>query len=48
MDIFNQIFGQDVSHIFQDKELLKKQAINDYITGRITKKQLDDKMRELA
>ena len=46
-NIFNEIFGQDVSHIFQHKETLKRQAIQSYIDGRITKKQLDDKMEQL-
>ena len=47
MDVFNQIFGQDVSHVFKDKETLKNKVIMDYTHGLITKSQFIDKMEQL-
>ena len=39
--IDDNIFG--LNFLNQDSESLKNQAVNDYINGRITKTQLDEK-----
>ena len=43
-NIFNEIFGADW-HL--DKKAMRDKALNDYIAGKITKKQLDEKMEQL-
>ena len=43
-NIVNEIFGGNFG---LDKEALKGQAIQSYIDGKITKKQLDEKMEQL-
>ncbi len=45
-DIFNTIFGSQ-NPFNVDKEQAKKQAIDNYIKGRISKEQLDERMKDL-
>jgi len=43
-NLFKDIFGVDLT---LDKQSLKDSYFNDYIKGKITKAQLDEKMKKL-